>query len=167
MYRTKDEKHRRMMMACIIGIHLIAFSLLSISLVEDHSSNILSTAIKPSTPSAPIDLYGNGALSGFANASGGDGSSWANAVVIEGYEITTNTQPNIQINNTDLYLIIRNCTITNAPNDYTGIELRDCSNVRITNCTFIDANLGVHAISCLNIQITLNIVQNPNRESFW
>lgn len=167
MYRINRKKQQNAIIVCIIGIQLVAVSLLSISLLKNDNTIIISTAIKPSTPCAPIDIDGNTALSSFGFASGGDGSSWAQAIIIEGYEITTTSQPNIRINNTDLYLIIRNCTLTNAPNEYTGIDLMNCSNLRITNCTFINVNRGIYATGCLNIQITLNILEDPHRESFW
>ncbi|MFX0102469.1 MAG: NosD domain-containing protein [Candidatus Hodarchaeota archaeon] len=81
-----------------------------------------------------ISLNGNTALAGFANNTGGNGSSWANAVIIENLEITAGTNERcIEIENTNIYLIIRDCTLTGAVSTYdAGIYLGNCTNVNVT-----------------------------------
>ncbi|MFX0100700.1 MAG: right-handed parallel beta-helix repeat-containing protein [Candidatus Hodarchaeota archaeon] len=81
-----------------------------------------------------INLDGNTALAGFTNNTGGNGSSWEQAVVIEDLEITAGTDEHcINISNTDLYLVIRDCTLSGATsNDRAGIYLDNCTNVNVT-----------------------------------
>ncbi|MFX0100435.1 MAG: PKD domain-containing protein [Candidatus Hodarchaeota archaeon] len=110
-----------------------------------------------------IILNGNAALEGFANNTGGNGTSWADAVVIENLEITAGTNEQcIALSNTDLYTVIRDCTLTGATSaDRAGIYLYNCNNVNITGNNISGNNYGVCSLSSSNIIISgINVLEN-------
>ncbi|MHA1716018.1 MAG: right-handed parallel beta-helix repeat-containing protein [Promethearchaeota archaeon] len=108
----------------------------------------------------PIYIDGDAALLAFPNKTCGDGSSWAQAVIIENLEIDGNASASpIEIRNTALYLVIRNCTLYNSSNtgSATGIVLYNCSNVNVTNCSL---TCNQHGVFCSMSSNT--IVNNSN-----
>lgn len=119
---------------------------------------------KTATVHAPIDINGNTALDTFFSGDGTDGLSWTTAHVMSNLEIdVTGTENCIRIRNTDRYLIIQDCTLSNASADWTigGIYLSDCSNIRITGCTMVDCGSGVIARDgCSEILINDNDFNN-------
>ncbi|MFX0026940.1 MAG: nitrous oxide reductase family maturation protein NosD [Candidatus Hermodarchaeota archaeon] len=101
----------------------------------------------------PIIINNNTELDTFCFGQGTDGMSWLTAHVIEDYEIDAGgSGAALFIQNTNLFLIIRNITATDAGASVdAGILLKNCTNVKITNCTA--HNNGFHGIS---IQETSN-----------
>jgi hypothetical protein len=88
--------------------------------------------LKPFSAEIHSKIYidGNSALDAFCSGDGTDGLSWASAHVIEDYEIDAGgSGSGIYISNTDRYLIIRNCTLSNS-----GISIWSCSNIKVMNC---------------------------------
>jgi len=112
--------------------------------------NLLNTSVPPEVmfEHSPIYINGNSELDDFCN--GSDGLSWATAHVIKNFIIDANdTGSGIEILNTDRYLIIKNCHVNNSGDfSYTstydsGIELHNCTNVKITNCLSYDNYYGI------------------------
>ena len=98
----------------------------------------------------PILINNDQELNEFCSGNGTDGTK-ENPHIIQNYEIST-TQNGIQILNTTLYLIIRNCSISS---DEVGILLNNCTNIIIENCN-INANIGIS----LNYSTQINILFN-------
>ena len=66
----------------------------------------------------------------------GDGTE-GNPYILENLVIDTDfSGPAIDIGDTDAYLIINNCNILNSgtPDGYSGVIIRNCSNIKIMNC---------------------------------
>ena len=106
-----------------------------------------NTQLLGSLPHSPIIIDGNANLAASIDNTGGGGTSWGDAVILEDFEINANLGPTcIRIMNTDLYLIIRNCTLENA-SVFGGIRLENCSNVLVENCAFND-NINLYFIRC-------------------
>ncbi|MHA1475998.1 MAG: right-handed parallel beta-helix repeat-containing protein [Promethearchaeota archaeon] len=111
-----------------------------------------------------ISIIGDTALDDFCDGNGTDGSSWANAHVIKDYIIDAGADGNaIEINDTTLYLIIQNCTVTNSGSGVfdAGIYLNNCTNVKITGCNSSNNNnLGFYLYESSNNSLLGNIVCN-------
>ncbi|HMF33404.1 MAG TPA: NosD domain-containing protein, partial [Candidatus Lokiarchaeia archaeon] len=92
---------------------------------------------KASGVHAPISIDGNQALINFADKAGSGTSS--DPYVIQNYEIDAGGSGScISVSNTNLFLTIRNCTVSGAGTSYpaAGICLGvNCTNVKITNCS--------------------------------
>ncbi len=113
----------------------------------------------------PIRIDGNNDLEAFCAGNGTDGLSWGTAFKIENYSITSGEHSGIFIQNTDKFLIINNCSIKNFDEEKVtdngtyyekGIEIQNCSNVKITNCSLIDNIYGIY----LNSSTNNTIIQN-------
>ena len=133
---------------CLITI---SFSLL---VAVRHNNKVYSYFLPNSSVAfTPIEIDGNTELDAWAavNSPGTDGLSWGNAHIIENYEIdATGTNFGISITNTDRYLIIRNCDVSNALFD--GISISSCQNIEITACDFHDnTNSGIRTPSSNNL----------------
>jgi len=124
----------------LIMIFLFSFIFMGIASVspgnmqnnEDIRENLLISPLTAEVHSK-ISIVGDTALDDFCDGNGTDGSSWANAHVIKDYEIDMGGSDNsIDIRDTTLYLIIKNCIVTNS--DGSGIYLDNCTNVKITGC---------------------------------
>lgn len=112
----------------------------------------------------PFFIVGNVAMDVFFAGHGTDGLSWTTAHVIENLTINANgVGSGINIRNTNLYLIIRNVTVTNSgysPFADAGIYLEYCENVRITNCTLVNNVCGIKFEGSDNINISRNNISN-------
>ncbi|MFX0100995.1 MAG: nitrous oxide reductase family maturation protein NosD, partial [Candidatus Hodarchaeota archaeon] len=98
--------------------------------------------VKSSVSHPPIYLTDNSQLVNFTNNTGGNGTSWADAVILEDLEIDAGGGPFcIMINNTNRFLVIRNCTLRGATMaGGLGLVVTNCTNVNITNCTIENNN---------------------------
>ncbi|MHA1510928.1 MAG: right-handed parallel beta-helix repeat-containing protein, partial [Promethearchaeota archaeon] len=89
----------------------------------------------------PISISGNAELASFCSEGSGQSND---PYIIEGYNIDASTAHGIVIDNTDAYLIIRDCIIENGSfindNYFFGIHLFSCSNVKIINNTVSNNN---------------------------
>nr|MDO8114483.1 NosD domain-containing protein [Candidatus Sigynarchaeota archaeon] len=92
---------------------------------------------------APIAINSNSQLDAFCAGNGTDGISWATAHVLENFIINADgNRSAISIQNTNRFLIIRNCILSGAGSMYwgdAGISIMYSSNIRIINCT-IESN---------------------------
>ncbi|MBN1538650.1 MAG: right-handed parallel beta-helix repeat-containing protein [Candidatus Thermoplasmatota archaeon] len=83
---------------------------------------------------SPISISGNDALSSRASLEGWSGSgSSGDPFIISDYKILATGTSCISISNTDLYLVISGCNLTNGA--LAGIYLSNSANVRITENT--------------------------------
>ncbi|MBD3351557.1 MAG: zinc-ribbon domain-containing protein [Candidatus Lokiarchaeota archaeon] len=110
-----------------------------------------------------IDIDGNSALDTFITNEGDstNGLSWSTAHVIDNLEISSSSDgiSCIKIKNTDRYLIIEECTLSDTwhyggGSSQQGIRLTNCSNVKIRSCTFSSVDEGILLTECDNIEIT-------------
>ncbi|MHA1679555.1 MAG: right-handed parallel beta-helix repeat-containing protein, partial [Promethearchaeota archaeon] len=95
----------------------------------------LTGRVNSSESLAPFALNNGTDLDAFPNKTGSGNST--DPYIIENFEIDAGGAGYcIFINNSDRYLIIRNCTLTGAQGtDEAGIFLINCTNVIIENCT--------------------------------
>ncbi len=121
------------------------------------------TWISPRTAGAsgPIVIDGNARLASFCAGNGSmDGLSWATAYRLENYTIALGgSGTGIYINNTNAFLIIQNCSVTD-PSDTVpeaGYVLNNVTNARVANCTSSGGFLGIYLT-----QSSLNEVKNNN-----
>ncbi|MFX0101643.1 MAG: right-handed parallel beta-helix repeat-containing protein [Candidatus Hodarchaeota archaeon] len=113
-----------------------------------NTSNFGST--KPSIAHPDILIDGNAQLLSFQNKTGTGTES--DPVIIENLEVDSGaTGPDscIKISNTNMHIIIRNCTLISGRGigACAGIWLENVSNVLITNCTMDDNERGIYILS--------------------
>ncbi len=110
-----------------------------------------------------MKLAGNAAIEDFFTGNGTDGLSWASAHVLEDIEIDAQGGGSaIEINDTSLYLVIRNCTLFNATGtpESAGIKLHNCTHVHVDNCSLHSNMLGLLADHVNNSIFSLNLVHD-------
>ncbi len=92
----------------------------------------------------PISINGNSGLSAFINNNDltGDGTN-TTPYIIENFTISSNSEFGIEIQNTDKYLTIRNCTIEGEIGEYYGIILFYTLNVYLYNNTVLGHQYGI------------------------
>jgi len=142
----KTTKFLSLLIALLIMMISMPVLGVIVSLKEETRFELISNP-STSVSHAPILINNNTELDTFCFGQGTDGLSWATAHVIEDYEINAGgSGAALFIQNTDLFLIIRNITATNAGASVdAGIVLKNCTNVKITNCTTYSN--GIHGIS--------------------
>ncbi|MBD3187514.1 PKD domain-containing protein [Candidatus Bathyarchaeota archaeon] len=109
---------------------------------------------RPSMLHPRISLEGNEALEAFPNKTGNGIST--DPYVIENLTIDGEGMTGISLSSIDRYLLIDNCTITNAGN---AIDVDNCSNVHIENCSLKDNVNGIYAQNSSYINCTSNTIQ--------
>jgi nitrous oxidase accessory protein NosD len=121
-------------------------------------------AALPPVNAGPIALVGDAALDAFCAGNGTTGSSWATAHVIQDLVIDVNYQ-NIAaftINATSRYLIIRNCTLNGTvfsfENYVYALELYECSNIRVENCSILGCMCAIYFTNCENLEFLDNYI---------
>ncbi|MHA1233393.1 MAG: right-handed parallel beta-helix repeat-containing protein, partial [Candidatus Helarchaeota archaeon] len=134
----------------IIGIYSYMIAVQNVS-VNSSKTEITISAINP------INITSNSDFSSYASA--GDGSK-GNPYIIENLVIEGPGQTDktfcININNTDAYFIIRNCTMSKS---YFGIWFNNVSNGAITNNIFgTQISIAVQMVNCSDINITNNFM---------
>ncbi len=95
----------------------------------------------------PVVIVGDAGLIAFTEKTGGDGSSWPNAIVIENFEIYASGSGScMEIHNTTLFLVIQDCTF-NGSGGYpaAGLILNNCTNVNVTGCKSFNNYMGIQA----------------------
>ncbi|MBN2157255.1 MAG: right-handed parallel beta-helix repeat-containing protein [Candidatus Lokiarchaeota archaeon] len=111
-----------------------------------------------------IFINGNAQLGNYVAGNGTSGTL-DNPHIIENCSIlTTNKQYGIFIQNVDLHLILRNCSITtidSSISDKNAIEIRLSSNIRVENCTVTHHNIGImllntHKSTIISSTVTQN-----------
>ena len=119
-------------------------------------------------PHAPIYINGNDDFAAQAanNSWAGNGTQ-SNPYVIENYDINASSAHGIWIENTNIYFIIRNCTIYDGKSSYKyGIYLCYVTNGKINNVTSYNNYDGICLESSSNNNITSNHIYN-NHAGIW
>ncbi|MFX0103764.1 MAG: NosD domain-containing protein, partial [Candidatus Hodarchaeota archaeon] len=124
--------------------------------VEQPAGRLGGSTIHPT-----IDIDGNLALLAFPNKTGTGTAT--DPIIIENLEIDAGGSPmkhGIEISNTDLHLVIRNCTLTGAAGmgSEAGICLYNCTNVIVTGCTIYENDIGISVLSSHGNKIFQNNV---------
>jgi len=112
---------------------------------------------------APIYINGNDDFVSQATNEGWTGGGTENnPYIIENYDIDASTKHGIYIENTDVYFIIRNCTIHDGKaTDNYGIYFYNVSNGKIENCTIYNNSVGIYLHgSSSNDTITNCVIYN-------
>ncbi|MFX0100043.1 MAG: right-handed parallel beta-helix repeat-containing protein, partial [Candidatus Hodarchaeota archaeon] len=137
----------------LLGIGIAGFLIFILGNVNHQEKKSTSSfgGVMPSADHLPIYIPGNAGWLTFPNKSG-DGTM-AIPYVIENLTIdVTGYQTGIFIEDSDRYVIIRNCTIYNAV-DYYGICMNNCSNINVTNCTLRYNNYGIKIEASQDISV--------------
>ncbi|MFX0100261.1 MAG: NosD domain-containing protein [Candidatus Hodarchaeota archaeon] len=124
--------------------------------IHKQEPEVFPDGLKTSIVHPRIDINGDSGLLAFPNKTGGSGTSWADAIYIENLEIDGGAaaQAIIRIVDTSLFLVIRNCTLSNGVNQ--GIDLDNCTNINVTGCE-ISSGTGIRLTSSSN-----NIISGNN-----
>ncbi|MEW5759333.1 MAG: right-handed parallel beta-helix repeat-containing protein [Candidatus Thermoplasmatota archaeon] len=106
--------------------------------------------VRPTTH-APIYIDGNANFASKALAEGwrGDGSI-GKPYIIENYDINASTAHGIDIRNTNVYFIIRNCKIQGGKTNWDGIHFYNVANVEIQNVSSYDNRIGIRLDTVVN-----------------
>jgi parallel beta-helix repeat protein len=126
--------------------------------------------IRASPAHAPIFISGNTAMNASADAPG-DGT-FASPCTIANYQIDGGDSVScIEIRNVDLYVLIKNCTLFNSgsliQDSDSGIELFNCQNIKIVNCTFYNNLAGIWSIYSSGNTIENNTIRNSMYHGIW
>ncbi len=139
------------LMSIFIGISIIGFCT---------SCNIPIPEIPGSSQyTTPVLIQSNADLLTYLPGQSGSGNSWDNAFIIENLQIDAiGSGAGLRIENVDLYLIIRNSVIISSSlGPYTGgIQLENCTNIRIMNNEITGFHNGVFVIESSLIEIVEN-----------
>ena len=134
----RDKKY----VFAVIMLLVVSINSLESSKTNDLTENRMkSELVSPSSAADHASIYidGNAALDAFCAGNGTDGTE-GNPHIIEGYTIDGGIGTAIEILNTDLYLIIQDCTIQGMTGtDSIGIHLYLSQNVTITSCAISTA----------------------------
>ncbi len=135
----------------IIGISVTGFCFSCNSLILDSPTNSQYTS--------PVTILNNTELQAYLSGQTGPGDSWETPYIIENLQIdAVGSGAGLRIENVNLHLIIRNSEIiSSVSGPYTGgIQLENCSNVRIENNEVSGFHNGVFVIESSQIDIIDN-----------
>jgi len=113
-----------------------------------------------------IYLNGNAAVDAFCSGNGTDGLTPATAHRIVNFSIdAANVTSCINITNVNRYLVIENCYLSdayiNASSVLYGIQISNCSNLIIDNCSFFDNFYGINVISSYHLDFAnISMIQH-------
>ncbi|MHA1522587.1 MAG: right-handed parallel beta-helix repeat-containing protein, partial [Promethearchaeota archaeon] len=117
----------------------------------------------PSGVDPTISINGNSELATFCSGHGS--GTYADPYIIESYEIDANSATGISIQNTNAYLLIRNCTVENGRlNNYKGIYLYYSLNVRIENNSLYNNDYGIDLDYSSNNTLSGNTANDNNED---
>jgi len=106
-------------------------------------------------PHEPIYIDGNDNFTETNGVVSGDGTE-SNPYIIEGWDINASTTNGIEIKNTDVYFIIRNCEIHN--NSDGGIYFQNVDNSTVSSNNISNNYYGIFLDSCHNNLFDLNTI---------
>ncbi len=109
-------------------------------------------------PHIPISINGNTELATFITNEGLSGlGTYVSPYIIEDYTINASTANGIHIQNTNKYLIVRNCTVFDGNiSTYYGIYLSNVMNMTLNNNTLNNNVRGIYLSSSTNNTLTGN-----------
>lgn len=168
------NKSKTKIFILILGISFTLSTISIFSIIDDLGNNegikeirdeinLKSLKLSGAYIESFIHIDGNWSATTSYDWCSGDGS-WSNPYIIENVTIDASSSPTgsgIFINNSkNIYFIIRNCTVYNAPSGFydAGIKLENTSNGTIINNDFSDNNyIGIYLYNdCKNNTISRN-----------
>lgn len=114
-------------------------------------------------PHMPIHIAGNGDLTAQNGVTGGSGTE-SDPYVIEGWIIDAMNQTAMDVRNVDLYLVIRNVLMVGGSGYSTGIFLRDCRHVIVSQCIVSDFGEGIRLYGDGEVVVSENQVSSCRSE---
>ena len=133
--------------------------------VENEKKAFRELSPKPSYNSSHGAIYidSNSKLDDYCSGNGTDGLSWETAHVIEDYIFKHGSD--IDIYNTDRFLIIRNCTLSGCN---VGIHIKSAANVKIEKCFINDsASYGINIDDSDYCIVENNIESNSDKDGIF
>jgi parallel beta-helix repeat protein len=110
----------------------------------------------------PIYIKGNAAFTPANGVTGGSGTQ-SDPYIIEGWDINALSDHGIEICNTDMYFVIRNCYVHDGKNNYqSGIFLYNVQNGQVENTIPSNNYAGIELLLSSNNNISNNNVLNNN-----
>ena len=102
-------------------------------------------------PHAPISINGNVAFMRMASLErwAGDGTE-TNPYIIQNFDIDSSAMHGIQIQNTNIFFVIRNTTICSSSHNRMGVYLSNVVNARVENMSISGNTYGVYLQYCRN-----------------
>ena len=141
---NQSEKCRLMgvlLMGCLLG---------GICISSSSTLNLFQLHLKTSMPIphytqifVPIFINGNGNFTSANGVSGGNGTA-SNPYLIMNLIINASSATGIEIENTNAFVVIQNCSITNGSSNFIGISLSNVQNAVIMNNTVNSNNYGIY-----------------------
>ncbi len=137
------------LLVCILASTFLCSQLGTLAWFSPNQSNGVNNhvggTLVSSAPLAEINITGNSELDAFSNKTGGDGTSWGEAYIIENFEITVaDIDPCVKIQDTSRFLVIRNCTLT-GPFSIV-VRFDNCSNIRLEGSRVISSQFSSHGV---------------------
>jgi len=120
-------------------------------------------------PRGPIHIVGNAGFTPENGVNGGGSGTENDPYIIKNYIIDASTANGIEIRNTTVYFVVRNCVVENGwiaeneVNQY-GIELTNVVNGRVENCTCRNDDYGILLITNSENNILTN---NTCESNMW
>ncbi|MHA1522097.1 MAG: NosD domain-containing protein, partial [Promethearchaeota archaeon] len=133
--------------------------------LQDSKFNILNEEKIPKptglTSHAQINIDGNSDLANSPAVNGGGDGSYGSPYIMENYLIDASegsVGAGIKVQNTDKYVVIRNCVIVNGSSAYQtrGIYLNNCTNVNISGNLLFNNYDGIQLYSSSNNTLSGN-----------
>lgn len=164
--RSEASGARKVLLPFVMLVLLLLSAAASSYLVPSHARSpsldpeqVQLVSANSLLPHAPILIDGDG---GFTNASGvtwGSGTE-SDPYIIEGWDITTSTASAVEIRNTDVHFIVRDCLLRGTVHPRAGIFLSSCVNGTLSNNTMSGNYYAIYLASSSGIEITGNNCSN-------
>lgn len=151
----------------LFGLHLFVFNSLCVGYSTHTSVEGIKYKVSPSkivlTNHDPIIIDGNEDFITQTTAEGwlGDGFP-SSPIVIQNISVSTSSGGLLQISNTDLYFLIKNCHFLGINKDQDGIKLINVQNGHIESNLIKKCEDPVYIQNCHNVNFTENIVKENN-----
>jgi parallel beta-helix repeat protein len=155
-----SEKHHLvslLLIGCLFGG--IGISLSSKLNVFQHQSKESTPIPLPTQISRPILINGNGNFTGANGVSSGGGNA-SSPYLITNLVINAATATGIEIENTNAFVIIQNCSITDGGSNFNGIFLSNVQNVVINENTITSNEDGIYLNTSNNNTVANNTVNS-------
>ncbi|MDI6708871.1 MAG: right-handed parallel beta-helix repeat-containing protein [Candidatus Thermoplasmatota archaeon] len=154
-----------LVISIIAGILVLSAIIMSVG----NSGGAAVTAVKSESNSktltshAPIYINGNDDFIVGQNGVVSGSGTQADPYIIENWDIDASSANGIEIRNTDVYFIIRNCTIHDGEsNDNYGVYFYHVQNGKINNLTSYNNYCGIHLYYSSNNTISSNQIYNSS-----
>lgn len=151
-------KRDKLLLALSIGLFSFIISVTRLNARTDGGGALIQGHLRASSPHAPVIINGNSELGAYPGITGN--GTLGNPYIIADWDIDAGSSgPCIEIRNTDMYVTITNCTVTNSVSNYSVIKVVNGSNVNILGNN-VTGNYGIYLNSSNNNTISGNNVTN-------